>query len=351
MRVFITGGAGFIGTKLANRLVGHNEVLVYDSLHPQVHGLDPKLDLEKQVHFEKGSLENFSQLKQSLKNFDPDIVVHLAAETGTGQSMDEITRYCEVNVQGTANLAEIIKKHITSTKKLLLSSSRAVYGEGPWLDVNRSISYPTLRNSAYMRAGHFTPQSNGVDLVEALPTNSETIPNPVSLYASTKLMQELIVKQTLNENLIPIILRFQNVYGAGQSLNNPYTGVLSIFSKKLLNSENLEIYEDGNISRDFVYVDDVVEAITLGLNVNSHIPTINIGSGVNYSLLEVAKLLTEVFNSDSSIFVSGNFRQGDIRCAKTSLLEAKQYLNWEPRINLKQGLELLAKWVKSSAKI
>lgn len=353
--IFITGGAGFIGLKLCKHLLSANEklkIFIFDNLHPQVHGNNAKFASENEnIIFIKGDVQDAKQLDAAIEQAQPQVIFHLAAETGTGQSYDEPVRYCSVNVGGTANLIESIRK-VGSVKKVILAGSRAVYGEGAYQDATGRIYGGMPRISEEMAKGNFDVQvPNGAQTpFIPVPSNADLPPAPASVYASTKLMQEYLLTQAAeNSNWICSILRFQNVYGAGQSLNNPYTGVLSIFAKKLMNGESLAIFEDGNIARDFVYADDVVRALGLLLQhelKNGEI--IDIGFGEPSTILEVSSILSALLNMDpQQNRITGQFRAGDIRYACADVSKAKKLLGWSPEISISEGLNRLVAWVKA----
>lgn len=354
-RVFITGGAGFIGTQLCRELIylnPDNEIVLYDNLHPQVHGDKSYFNPEfSQVRFIRGDVQDAEELKARLAEFNPTTIYHLAAETGTGQSYDEPVRYCSVNIGGTANLIEGIRA-ITSVKKVILAGSRAVYGEGAYTDKAGHLFGGLPRTSEEMAKSNFeTPlPEEAVPPFTPAKSDARLAPMPASIYASTKLMQEYLLTQAAeNSSWTCAILRFQNVYGAGQSLNNPYTGVLSIFAKKLMSGENLAIFEDGMIARDFVYVDDVANALGKLKDVDvSNGEIIDIGYGEPSTILEVSQHLSEMLGMDpTKNIITGQFRAGDIRHACANIEKARKLLDWSPHISIGEGLAKLVAWVKT----
>lgn len=353
-KILITGGAGFIGTKLCTTLISINpdiEILIYDNLHPQVHGNQASFaPVAAQIRFTKGDVEDRELLLACVKEFKPQVIYHLAAETGTGQSYDEPVRYCSVNIGGTANLIEAIRA-VDSVAKVILAGSRAVYGEGAYADITGRIFGGLPRTAEEMAKGNFSAPLPTEAQAPFSPAKSDASlpPMPASIYASTKLMQEYLLTQAAeNAKWTCSILRFQNVYGAGQSLNNPYTGVLSIFAKKLMSGEHLGIFEDGEIARDFVYVDDVVRA--LAVLKDTDLPNgeiIDIGFGEPTTILEVSQHLSSLLGMDpGKNAITGQFRAGDIRYACANIKKAQKLLNWNPQISIKEGLEKLVAWVK-----
>lgn len=355
--ILITGGAGFIGSRLVSALLKidpASRIWILDNLHPQVHGLNAENPgFSKSVEFLRGDVADKSVMQAVVKSAQPELIYHLAAETGTGQSYDEVSRYCDVNVTGTANLIEAVRSESgVVTKKIVLAASRAVYGEGGYRDSDGRVYVGLPRQSVDMSSGDFSvPLPVGAKLpVEAISSNARLPVAPASVYASSKLMQEYLLKQT-GEGAFwkSTILRFQNVYGPGQSLRNPYTGVLSIFCRQLLERKKLAIYEDGLIARDFVYVDDVVDALVkAGQNDLPHGSTVDIGTGKAVSILDVARLLMQSLGlHDDQFTITGQFRVGDIRHACADISEAQKLMGWEPRISVEAGLSLLANWART----
>lgn len=350
--ILITGGAGFIGSRLCEKLYekGYN-ITVLDNLSPQIHGGNESGlfgKIKNKCKFIKGDVRNKEDWQKALKG--QEVVVHLASETGTGQSMYEIEKYNDVNVMGTSNMLEVLSTSSHLVTKIILSSSRSVYGEGKYKSNNQVIQYPKSRNIKDLEQGIFNLLcENTNQVMKPMPTDEESLINPKSIYALTKYTQEkmiLLISQSLSIN--PVILRYQNVFGPGQSLSNPYTGILSIFSTRILNGNDLDIYEDGLESRDFVYIDDVVEATILGIEKNeANGEVFNVGSGVATTVKEVAESLKEFYDSDIRISISGKFRLGDIRHNYADLSKIKSLLGFTPKYNFLEGISEFVKWVKT----
>ena len=341
--VLITGGAGFIGTYLIKLLSvkGYVNIIVIDNLHPQIHGrnavIDPVLD-SKISYFYQLDITNKTEVAKVIKRHQPELVIHLAAETGTGQSYDSISRYVNTNVQGTAILIDLLRQYSSQTKKIILASSRAVYGEGAYIDQSNNRLTPDARDYADMQRGLFEHKN----LTSVATCETDAI-DPASIYGSTKLMQEYLINQGFsNTNIQVIILRFQNVYGKGQALNNPYTGVLCAFVKAIYNNAPINIFEDGLISRDFVHVQDIAVAIEQAISldkIDRNKNIINIGSGVRISILHIAQLMLKISaKQDNLLQISGDFRVGDIRHALSDIKYARQLLDFKTSISLQQGL-------------
>lgn len=351
-KVLITGGAGFIGSNLALQLIDAGySVSVLDNLSPQIHGDNPDLSplysaIKDKVNFIKGTVESREDWLRALVGVDT--VVHLAAETGTGQSMYQIKRYSDVNIGGSAIFLDLLANQKHGIKKMVIASSRSIYGEGKYHCKEHGIVYPTARDDAAMLQGDFNVKCPLCNTdVELLSTDEESKIHPSSIYGVTKQVQEqmfLITGKSLG--IDTVALRFQNVYGAGQSLSNPYTGILSIFSTRIKNGNDINIFEDGKESRDFVYIDDVVNSIVLAIqNDKAAGKTYNVGSGICTDVLTVAATLKDIYQSDSNINVSGNYRVGDIRHNYADLTKIQKDLGFAPRIDFEQGMKKFTSWV------
>lgn len=347
--ILITGGAGFIGSNLSLKLIdkGYN-ITVLDNLSPQIHGQNSPLynSIKDKVHFIKGSVLNYQDWKKALKNID--VVVHLAAETGTGQSMYEIEKYTDVNIKGSSIFLDIVANEKHSIKKMVVASSRSIYGEGKYNCPNCGIVYPTERKDQDMVNGDFNikcPKCNTNAIL--LATDEESKIHPSSIYGITKQVQEQMFL-TMGKSLgIPAVaFRYQNVYGAGQSLSNPYTGILSIFSTRIKNGNDINIFEDGKESRDFVYVDDVVDATILGIEKDeANYEVFNVGLGKAIDVTTVARTLVKEYNSNSKVIISGNYRLGDIRDNYADLTKIKNLLGYEPKVSFEEGIKKFTSWV------
>lgn len=356
MKVLISGGAGFIGSNLALKLIGNGyEVILLDNLSKQIHGENPDESytfnlIKNKCELIVGDVTNFEDWRKSLK--DVEIVVHLAAETGTGQSMYEVNKYVDVNISGTAKLMEVITNENHKLKKIIIASSRAIYGEGKYLCDEHGVVYPEPRKDQLMRIGDFEAKCPICNHnVEMLPTDENSKLHPTSVYGLTKQSQEdlcMIIGKSIN---LPVIaFRFQNVYGPGQSLKNPYTGILSIFSTRIRNENDLNIFEDGLETRDFVYIEDITDSIILGIeSSNADFQSFNVGSGEKTDVLTVANTLKEKYNSNININITGNYRLGDIRHNLGDLTKIKSQLGFEPKVNFVQGISNFVDWVEEQS--
>jgi dTDP-L-rhamnose 4-epimerase len=354
-KILITGGSGFIGTNLSLKLISKGyQISVLDNLSEQIHGKNPMSStlysqIKNQVRFINGDVRNREDWTKALEG--QEMVVHFAAETGTGQSMYEIEKYTDVNIKGTAILLDILannKEH--KVEKIIIASSRSIYGEGKYECAVHGIVYPKERNEEDMKNGDFSvkcPICYKKALLLATDESSKI--HPSSIYGLTKQAQEdmcMIAGKTLN---IPVVaFRYQNVFGPGQSLSNPYTGILSIFSTIIKNGNDINIFEDGLESRDFVFIDDVVDATILGIEKESANYNIyNVGSGVQTTVMEVAKALVKAYDSNVKYAVSGNFRLGDIRDNFADLNKIQRDLGFRPKISFEEGIERFCNWVSS----
>lgn len=352
--ILITGGAGFIGSRMALRLIrsGH-AVTVLDTLSPQVHGDQPESSdlyqsIANKVRFIRGSVNDRTVLTEALEG--QEVIVHFAAETGTGQSMYQIEHYTAVNIGGTALMLDILANSPHRTRRMVVASSRSVYGEGKYLSPELGAVYPEHRSSEDMTAGDFEVKYPGSSPLTLVATDEESRLHPSSLYGITKQVQEQMVMTLCpTMGIEPVALRYQNVFGPGQSLSNPYTGILSIFSNLIMQRRPLNIFEDGLESRDFVFVDDVVEATTLAVEKPEAAGQVfNIGTGVPVSVIEVVEALSKHLSLPVESSVSGNFRLGDIRHNYADMSRASDRLGFTPRYDFQRGIAEFCNWVIAS---
>lgn len=353
MKVLITGGAGFIGSNIALKLIKKGyDVVVLDSLSKQIHGSNPEKtsplyrSIKGKMEFIRGSVTIRSDWERALK--DVDYVIHLAAETGTGQSMYEIEKYVGSNIGGTALLLDILANQPHHVKRVIVAESRAIYGEGKYICPKCGDVYPLGRKDEDMAKGDYEckcPKCGSN--VELVATTEDSMIHPTSVYGITKQVQGQLVHLVCQSIGVQYVsFRYQNVYGPGQSLSNPYTGILSIFSTRIKNGNGINIFEDGKETRDFVYIDDVADATILGMEVpeaNGHV--FNIGTGVATNVLTVAKTLCDKYGVQVSINILGNYRSGDIRHNYADISLARKILGFEPKWTFEKGIEQFTKWV------
>ncbi|PSK94459.1 NAD-dependent epimerase/dehydratase family protein [Taibaiella chishuiensis] len=353
--ILITGGMGFIGSHLIRTLneKGYGDIVVLDNLTEQIHGKNPEQTeafktTAAKVRFIKGCVTDRELLLQALQGVDT--VVHLAAETGTGQSMYEIKRYADVNIGGTALLLDLLANEKgLKVKKVVVASSRSIYGEGRYqVPATGAYVYPAHRQDAEMRAGNFEVTYPGVEEpLRLVPTDEQSQIHPSSVYGITKQNQEQMVMTVCPAiGIAPVAFRYQNVYGPGQSLSNPYTGILSIFSTLIRNGKGINIFEDGLESRDFVYVQDVVDATIAGIEQEAaNGQVFNVGSGVGTTVMQVAQTLKKAYGIDVPLTISGNYRIGDIRHNIADLGKIGKMLAFQPKVSFEQGIAHFCTWV------
>jgi dTDP-L-rhamnose 4-epimerase len=348
-RVLITGGAGFIGKAVAHVLVSHAaEVLLMDCLHPDVHGDNPHEPEISGAHFVRGDVSSSQAWQEILQVFAPTAIVHLAAETGTGLSLSEATRHGHVNVVGTTTMLDSLFRTSDRPGHIVIASSRAVYGEGQW-KAGEHTYYAEPRTHEDLAKGEWDPSSPSGAPGLAVPSRAgRTEPRPTNVYAATKLAQEHILSAwTAATGTVLSVLRLQNVYGPGQSLINSYTGILALFSRLAVLGEQIDLYEDGQALRDFVYIDDVVQAIIRALaSPPDRRRTVDIGSGTATTLASVAEIMVAQENAPTPI-ISGRFREGDVRSACCDVSAAKDEIGYEPAWTLRTGLAELLSWVRT----
>jgi dTDP-L-rhamnose 4-epimerase len=347
-RILITGGAGFIGSHLADALVssGHS-VRVLDDLNPQVHGPDRRRPpyLGEQVELIVEDVRDRAAATRALKDFDS--VYHFASRVGVGQSMYALADYASVNSLGTAVLLEAMLE--CRVRRLVVASSMSIYGEGLYVDpAGRPVS-GVGRTVEQLRHGNWEPRGPGGERLTPVATPESKPPALESVYALTKFDQErmcLMVGRAYDIDVVA--LRLFNTYGPRQALSNPYTGVLAIFASRLLNGNRPIVYEDGLQQRDFVHVGDVVRACVLALDSRAAVgQAINIGSGRPRTIRELAeRAAVAVGKPNLGPEVTGSCRVGDVRHCFGDIGAARTLLGFEPRIGLDEGLHELASWLR-----
>jgi dTDP-L-rhamnose 4-epimerase len=346
--ILVTGGAGFIGSHLCDLLLerGYN-VKVLDNLSEQVHGTEkvrPEY-LNKDVDLMIGDVRDRDAVSEALRNID--IVFHLAASVGVGQSMYEIASYTEVNNLGTAVLLEGLIKN--PVEKLIVASSMSIYGEGYYKKVTGEIVPGFERKLDDLKRGKWELSDENNNHLSPVPTTEDKIPQLSSVYALSKYDQERLCLITGRTYGIPsVALRFFNVYGTRQALSNPYTGVLAIFASRLLNDNPPLVYEDGNQKRDFINVRDIALACVLAAeSPNADGNVLNIGSGHAYTIKEIAERLAAVLGrKDIKPKITSNYRAGDIRHCFAGIDKARDLLGFSPTVDLESGLQELTEWLR-----
>ncbi|BBX33061.1 NAD dependent epimerase/dehydratase family protein [Mycolicibacterium mageritense DSM 44476 = CIP 104973] len=349
--VLISGGAGFIGAALSRRLVEAGyDVAVMDVFLPQVHAGGQMFKLSPAVRLFTGDVTHAPDWDAVLGLFRPDQVIHLAAETGTAQSLSQATRHGAVNVVGTTQLLDALSRAGLVPEQIVVASSRAVYGEGAWQSGSQTF-YPRPRSHAQLVAGIWDPQGPTGDPAVPLPSRADqTEARPTNVYGATKLAQEnLLTAWTSAHDTGLSILRLQNAYGPGQSLSNPYTGVVPFFARLSRELRASEVYEDGRIVRDLVYIDDVIDALFAAVvKPAAESRCVDIGSGHGITVHELAQKIAAVFDAPEPVVV-GKFRDGDVRAASCDIGLAQRELDWRPKWNLDDGLRSLLDWIGSQS--
>jgi dTDP-L-rhamnose 4-epimerase len=353
-RVLITGGAGFIGSNLVQALhaKGH-EITVLDCLSPQIHGADPEASplvraIDGKARLIRASVLDRDVMAEALAQ--TDVVVHFAAETGTGQSMYQVHDYCQVNIGGTSLMLDLLGGMTHSVKRMVVASSRSIYGEGRYTAADGTFVYPGTRREADMLAGRFDPLDPETGAAYTLAATDEASKiHPSSVYGISKQVQEqLVLTVCPTLGIAPVALRYQNVYGPGQSLSNPYTGILSIFSNLIMSGKPINVFEDGLESRDFVFIDDVVAATMLAIEHDAapgH--AFNVGSGVATNVLDVVTQLMAAYGRETAWRVSGEFRLGDIRHNYADLTLIRSRLGFDPQVSFAEGIRHFAAWAQT----
>lgn len=345
MKILITGGAGFIGKWLVEKIPAEHEIVIVDSLDAQVHTTSPDFapELKARAKCIQADVQDIEAHIAAIEG--TDVVIHLAAQTGTGQSMYEISKYVQQNANGTAKLLELISQLQHKPSRIIVSSSRAVYGDGAYTD-GTEVYYPKGRSLERLQQGLWEIYNDRGEMLKPLPMHESHLTKPTSVYGLTKLWQEQLLQNYCESQAIDIVtLRFQNVYGPKQELGNPYTGIIGIFTNAISQGNPLEIFEDGLVTRDFVFVGDVADAVwkcaTAEQALNS---IINVGSGLAVTLIDVVETIAQIVNKPAEYKVSGRFRVGDIRHAIADMSQYEALLGaWEPT-SLKEGLAQYLDW-------
>jgi len=356
MKILILGGGGFIGSATAEALsAGGHEVTVADIFDPQIHGAEYRRTptfqrLEAIAKVQIADVRDRAAIAPLLA--ECEAVYFFAAGTGTGQSMYQIHRYCDVNVMGAAVFAELLPQHRDRLRTVVVSSSRAVYGEGAYRCAEHGRVFPSARSAESLRAGFWEPRCPAcAGPVGALDSRENDAPFSTSIYGTTKLAQEQILLQTCAGLGIPLVaFRYQNVYGPGQALRNPYTGILSIFTQLLLRGDEVNVFEDGLATRDFVHVADIVRCNVRALEWTDAPPRVlNVGSGHRTTLLAIVQALAAALGVEPRCRVSGDFRAGDIRHACADLAALTAQFGPQEFIPLTAGVRGLVDWVREQS--
>jgi dTDP-L-rhamnose 4-epimerase len=352
-RVLVTGGAGFVGSHTVDALLreGHS-VRVFDNLDPQVHPDGVPSYLAKDVEFMSADIRNIEAIIRAVR--DVEVIYHLAATVGVGQSMYEIARYMEVNTQGTANLLQALLDCKLTCEKLIVASSMSIYGEGQYQCTEQGGVAPPPRPMQQLREKDWEvrcPQCGAA--LNPLPTSEGKPLQYTSYYALSKKDQEEMVLLFGRTYGTPVVaLRYFNIYGTRQALSNPYTGVAAIFGSRLLNNRAPMIFEDGKQMRDFVSVHDVVQANLLAMkSEKANGEALNIGSGQPITIQEVASILNEELGKNLPLEITGKYRAGDIRHCYADISRAREVLGYAPKLGFRDGAAELVSWLRSQTAV
>jgi dTDP-L-rhamnose 4-epimerase len=348
-RVLVTGGAGFVGSHLVDALLhrGH-EVRVYDNLTPQVHNEGLPDYFAREVEFISGDMRDLERVREAVR--DVDVIFHLAAAVGVGQSMYEISHYMGANTQGTANLLQALLDTRCRLEKLVVASSMSIYGEGKYVCESCGEGAPPPRPLAQLRQKTWEalcPQCGQV--LKPVPTDESKPLQCTSIYALSKKDQEEMVLLFGRTYQVPVVaLRYFNIYGSRQALSNPYTGVAAIFASRLMNGNPPLVFEDGLQMRDFVSVHDVVAANLLAMQrPQADGVALNIGSGQPITIREVAAQLATALGTETAPQITGKYRAGDIRHCFADITAAEKVLGYRPQVRFGEGIQELVQWLGS----
>ena len=351
--ILVTGGAGFIGSFLVDELIKRkHSVRILDNIEPQVHNGKIPGYLNKNAELIKKDIGDDSALKEAIK--DIDIIFHYAAMVGVGQSMYQINRYNDVNAMGTSKLMDILVNSEHNVKKLIVASSMSTYGEGSYKCDDCGIVEPQLRPEEQMAKHEWElkcPNCNNI--LKPMPTKESKRQDINSVYALTKKFQEDLVLNIGKTYGIPsVALRFFNVYGPRQSLSNPYTGVAAIFISRIKNNNQPIIFEDGNQSRDFISVHDIVNASILSMERNAaNYELFNVGTGKQITIKQIADAIARLYGRNTKLVITNKFRKGDVRHCFADITKIKDKLDFEVKVNFEDGINELIAWSKDAEAI
>jgi dTDP-L-rhamnose 4-epimerase len=354
LKILVTGGAGFIGSHVVDALLGEgHHVRVLDSLDPQVHGDGGAWPdyLNPEAERLQGDVRDPDVVRKALDGVE--VVYHKAAAVGVGQSMYEISRYVSVNTLGAAVLLEEITRGKSQVERVVVASSMSIYGEGLYVDFDGHEAHPQLRSDALLRRGEWELLDAKGRRLKPVRTPETKPIQPTSVYAVTKRDHEELFLCVGNAYKIPTVaLRYFNVYGSRQALSNPYTGVIAIFSARLLNDNEPMVTEDGLQSRDFVHVSDVAQANVLALRCEAEGGRVyNVGTGHPTTVCEIAELLADRLGLNIKPNITHKFREGDVRHCFSDITRAREELGFEPQRSLSDGIGEVIEFVREQTAI
>lgn len=349
--VLVTGGAGFVGSHVVDELIDKGyDVTVVDNLTEQVHDQPPDY-MNEQASYVWGDVRDRDLMIELLAN--ADILSHQASAVGVGQSMYEIERYVETNTLGTARILDLIVKHDIDLEKFVIASSMSIYGEGAYFCPNcGEYRYPSLRSAKRLGRGEWEHRCQECNSeLDPRPTTESKPKDSTSVYAITKKDQEELTLTVSRAYDIPAVaLRYFNIYGSRQSLNNPYTGVCAIFSSRIKNDNPPKIFEDGHQTRDFIHVSDVARANRLAIErEKAEDVALNIGTGKPKTIREIAEILIDLYGKRDNLTpeVTSDFRQGDIRHCYADTSRAESTLDFSPETTFESGMSELVEWARN----
>jgi len=348
-RALVTGGAGLIGSHIVDLLVREGwQVRALDNLEPQTHRHGRPTWINEQAEFIKGDLRDRDTITAALENID--IVFHQAAYGGY---MPEITKFVHVNSFGTAQMLEVIREKKLSIEKIVVASSQAVYSEGAGDCPKHGLVLPGVRPIEQLRKGDWQVHcpicgaaTKSVPTSENAPVGGETV------YGLTKVDQERLVLLWGKQLGIPTVaLRYSCTYGPRQSIFNPYTGVIAIFCTRLLNGLPPVLYEDGEQTRDFSFVEDIARVNLLAAETDKlNGLAVNVGSGRGIPIREIAEQISDVLKIDIPPEINGEFRPGEMRHLTSDITIARS-AGYKPTVDLNEGIARYIDWIRTQSDI
>lgn len=350
MRVLITGGAGFVGSFLADALIeGGHRVRLFDNLDPQVHQGKVPAHLNRQAEFVVGDVRDRDALGKALEGIDT--VVHFAASVGVGQSMYQVAGYTATNDLGAANVLDlVVNERRDQIRKMIIAGSMSEYGEGAYQCAACGLVKPAMRSAESLASAEWDPPCPkcGAALVPK-PTPEDWPLACASVYAINKRTQEDLFLTVGAAFGVPAVsLRFFNIYGPRQSLSNPYTGVIANFISRIKAGNRPTIFEDGQQSRDFVSVYDIVAAVMAAMvNDRANQRVFNVGTGQATTIVGIATTLARLMGTGIEPEVTGRPRKGDIRHCYADITRATEELGWKPKASMDEALAELIEWSRS----
>ena len=348
-RALVTGGAGLIGSHVADLLVHEGwKVRVLDNLEPQTHRRGKPAWINEQAEFTEGDMRDRGTITAALDKID--IVFHQAAYGGY---MPEIAKYVHVNSLGTAQMLEVIREKKLSIQKIIVASSQAVYSEGAGICPKHGLVFPPVRPAEQLRKGDWAVHCPICGAVTESAPTPETAPiGGETVYGLTKVDQEKLVLLWGKQMGTPTVaLRYSCTYGPRQSIFNPYTGVIAIFCTRLLNDLPPVLYEDGEQTRDFSFVEDIARANLLAAETDKLDGlAVNVGCGKGTSIRKIAELVSDALKIDIQAEARGEFRPGEMRHLTSDNTRIKG-AGYEPHVDLASGIGRYLDWIRGQSDV